>query len=1329
MKRIILISLIVSLTSLAFGQEIQFKTGNTIRTIQQWNGEKVKESFVEKETSLTARTQFSEKTDYYWIAFKDVINNVLKAKLDFLGVEIIGYAGTFHGGRLYKISVNGRYTDVFDILKQEKTFINLIPVWVEEKMDKNILENRNLTYVDSVSKKIKSTIYFYKPMEKEEIEHLLGNFVDTIIFDEADKRVVHIISTRDELLRIAEIDYVKIVGEYQEKMPLNSHARELTKVNELQDEFITIVHPPTTDWLSEVPHTGDGIWICINEGIDASHLDFHEDLPGGGTQLRKSHPDDTWSSSDHGTHVAGVAAGNGWNSHLATLIPGDMLQWRGVAPKALLSPTGEKGDVNNHSFTESFVGYYNYGSSYRDEKLSNHGGTGSIDNNICIWSAGNNGGGWAQYGVQKGYYSMLVNSKNAIKVGATEKDKALKAEFSSMGPSRDGRIGPDICAPGSGLAEREAWHIQIDYILIENNGVEKARWDFSSASPDWGIPEAWRIFDLEQSNGTITFSTVASGYLSSNGLLSPPFQSHIDDELVINWKVSQTSSSIVSDFMKCRLYWRRDIDSYYKKSTEGYAGVIFTCERTGDWQETRILLTDLNWQTGEGGGWVSGDEVTKIRLDFLGADPHGHGLVSCYHGTNDYVSWNGTSMSGPHVTGIVALMLQKYRDEVLVPLGGGLNIHDNPFWNSTAKAILIHTATDLVSTAGEGFILDNNPDFASQGFYQPEVYGFGPDFATGYGLVNAVKALEYVDTDKFVEDTIDLYETKHYLFNVPPGTQNFRVTLAWDDPPYVGDNSVSGAYDIKLVNNIDLYLTNIDTGEIVRPWVLDHSMLNNATVPVDGLDPITPSDISDNPCYRDIDNRNNVEVVDVEWPDVGLWAIVVEGTGIAQDQSGASGINQDISLVLDFPIVTTTSEFVLTANDQHAIDVRLSCGDGTFAFPVSVGDDLGVNYGEFAIADFTGDGQLDFIASTNENPARLYLFTRTGPISFQQDFLTALDSDPKAAYYLNGGNDPLRAPDYGNGLTAADLNNDGHMDFLENINHDFGDNKYWIAKGNAHINDGSGSFTRVSDAFDFSASDNIYTGWTLGMSNTIVDVDGDCYPDMLASEQSSGGTVSSKMYLLKGNGNGTFQAPVHVFTTNQHPATHMTLGDFNNDGKVDAIIGQDDDGDPGAAFLFLGHGDGTFEQTGIEAFDALENIETGSDQPGHGRFQAYDADSDGVLDIIAAPGHHAPNADELDAELLFFHGRGDGTFDDAQLIDSNILTTTAFVTPLTFPLDVKVRGDLDCDRDVDYDDYLIFRTAYGSCSGDDNFLVAADFDGDGCVTINDYRILRTLITG
>jgi hypothetical protein len=76
--------------------------------------------------------------------------------------------------------------------------------------------------------------------------------------------------------------------------------------------------------------------------------------------------------------------------------------------------------------------------------------------------------------------------------------------------------------------------------------------------------------------------------------------------------------------------------------------------------------------------------------------------------------------------------------------------------------------------------------------------------------------------------------------------------------------------------------------------------------------------------------------------------------------------------------------------------------------------------------------------------------------------------------------------------------------------------------------------------------------------------------------------------------------------------------------------------------------------------------------------------------------------------------------DDGQDADWDLVTVTCAA---------DLPGDLDGDGDVDYDDYLIFRTAYGYCAGDANFIEGADLDGDGCVTINDYRILRTLVTG
>jgi len=405
------------------------------------------------------------------------------------------------------------------------------------------------------------------------------------------------------------------------------------------------------------------------------------------------------------------------------------------------------------------------------------------------------------------------------------------------------------------------------------------------------------------------------------------------------------------------------------------------------------------------------------------------------------------------------------------------------------------------------------------------------------------------------------------------------------------------------------------------------------------------------------------------------------------------------------------SDFVLTANEQNTIEVRFSQGDGTFELPVFIGENLGINYSEFAIADFTGDGLQDFIAATDENPARLYLFTRTGFSSFQQSFIATLDADSSGM------------TDYGLGFTSADLDNDGDIDFLENINVEFTEG-YWVAKGNAYLNDGAGNFAKVQDAFDFST---IFNHWTLAKSSTLADVDGDGFPDMLASEQSSGGTVNSMVYLLKGKGDGTFQAPVHVFTTNRLPATHMTLGDFNNDGKVDALIGQDDDGDPGAVYLFFGKGNGSFVEPGREVFDVELGIESGSDQPGAGNFQAYDANNDGILDIISAYKKKGIDDSDESSALVFIEGSGNGYFKAPQLIDSSIIFRTAFQAPLNMPTDTFILqgADLNNDACVDRTDLTIILNDIRASAPHDPYF---DLNQDGIVNIADARNLVLLFS-
>ncbi|WP_319574437.1 fibronectin type III domain-containing protein [uncultured Desulfobacter sp.] len=58
---------------------------------------------------------------------------------------------------------------------------------------------------------------------------------------------------------------------------------------------------------------------------------------------------------------------------------------------------------------------------------------------------------------------------------------------------------------------------------------------------------------------------------------------------------------------------------------------------------------------------------------------------------------------------------------------------------------------------------------------------------------------------------------------------------------------------------------------------------------------------------------------------------------------------------------------------------------------------------------------------------------------------------------------------------------------------------------------------------------------------------------------------------------------------------------------------------------------------------------------------------------------------------------------------------------------VLIQGDLNGDGLVNMTDVTIFRQALGTAAGDPEFNPASDFDNDGRITLNDYRILRSLL--
>lgn len=192
----------------------------------------------------------------------------------------------------------------------------------------------------------------------------------------------------------------------------------------------------------------------------------------------------------------------------------------------------------------------------------------------------------------------------------------------------------------------------------------------------------------------------------------------------------------------------------------------------------------------------------------------GVNVLSC-NSSNGYTTKNGTSMASPTTAGIIALMLQQYRNSYST---------SGEFLPSTAKALLIHSATDKGNT--------------------------GPDYQFGYGVINGIAAVDAIIGGDFREDSLSEQGQMHeYTINVASPIPELKVSMAWDDP------AGSLASIKKLVNDLDLSLIGPD-GTVFYPWILD---------------PDNPA----NAATTGIDSLNNQEQVAVNNPTPGTWKIHV----------------------------------------------------------------------------------------------------------------------------------------------------------------------------------------------------------------------------------------------------------------------------------------------------------------------------------------------------------------------------------------------------------------------------------------------------------------------
>lgn len=227
--------------------------------------------------------------------------------------------------------------------------------------------------------------------------------------------------------------------------------------------------------------TGRGVVVAVADtGLDNGRNDatMHPDFRG---RIRAAHAwgrSGNWSDADihinnsgvitykggHGTHVAGSVLGNGTASN-GTI--------KGMAPEAylviqsLMTSTGSLSVPSNYTllFSQAYSdGARIHTNSWSTRSSSTYGNyttrsyyidcyTWQKKNFTILYSAGN------QQSYGNGSVSTQATAKNCIAVGATENyrptlgsyaDNASElAYFSSLGPTDDGRIKPDVVAPGT----------------------------------------------------------------------------------------------------------------------------------------------------------------------------------------------------------------------------------------------------------------------------------------------------------------------------------------------------------------------------------------------------------------------------------------------------------------------------------------------------------------------------------------------------------------------------------------------------------------------------------------------------------------------------------------------------------------------------------------------------------------------------------------------------------------------------------------------------------------------------------------------------------------